>query len=195
MGLSLRLDPVLGDPDRNDRRGRCGLCAFPGYSRTWSLAQYLDRPAHQRFFGLRGQPDFTTARRDPLDSGSDGVQHARLAMGQGDPKCVHLGQDSFAPRACSHRNRARTEPGGHNEQLQRPLDTPAGADRKTGPSLPAGRCRNIRRAGPLCSILCGAGRIAVFGGCLEQHHLHRRGGEGASAQHPALAVFRHGSCH
>jgi amino acid transporter len=59
----------------------------------------------------------------------------------------------------------------------------------------AGRCRRSHCAGESAGDpgRC-SGRVAVFGGRLEQHHVHGRGSEESAAQYSTVAGPRHGVC-
>ncbi len=185
VGLPLRLDAVSGHPDRHDRRRvgrlRALLRRAGAVDRRRQLPDRADPPLDR----LRAVAVDDAAGRHPDDRAADLDQHARPRVRQDHPERLHHREDRRAARPDPGRRccSAGTRP--------RSATTSATSGRARGtveivPGLSAvSRVRAVRRD------LRVADRIAVLGRRLEQHHVHRRRGEGSAAQHPALARARH----
>ena len=188
VGIPLRLDALHGDSDRHDRGGRRRLRALHRLSDSVVCRGSLPRSTDSLVARLRGLTLDGAIARHPARRAADVDEHARARLGQADSERLHNDQDRRAPRADCRRSAGRLESAGGDGQLRRPVDTTRCRASRAGPRRDDD-LRHVHRA------VRGAGGVALFRRRLEQHHLHRRRGQGSATQYSPGARFRHGDRH
>ena len=124
------------------------------------------------------------AGRHPADRAAHVDQHARARIRPDHPERLHDRQDRRARRADPRRRAARLEP------RRRWPTTSATSGRRAGrveivPGLSA-----VTAFGLFVADLRLADRFALLGRRVEQHHVHRRRGEGPAPEYSAVAGAR-----
>ena len=163
--ILVRLDLVYGDPDRNGCSGRRGVRSLSGHSVAAHLRKCVHHSAHSCH--QRYAISLSTAQLIGVlhHRAPDLEQCARDQLREADSKYLHLRQAGRFARRDRGGNRG-VERGGQIEFHQSVVASrvhAGGAGTDAGNHLWADR-RHLR----------GASWFAVRGGCLEQHHVHRR---------------------
>ncbi len=160
VGFPIRLDAVHGDPDRNDRRGRCSFCAIPRNPLAGHFRKQLPDSSAPYFHQLRGFTFHRAIAGDPRDPAVELDQLARPALRQARSEFFHGREDRIARGAGRAWSFLWLESRGGRRQLRRSMDAAwihsfgSGADAGDDVRIIGGPVRR-------------ANRIAVFGRRLE----------------------------
>ncbi len=184
VGLPLRVDALPRHPDRHHCRGRRRVCALPRRAVADDCRGPLPDRAHPPEHGLRAVAVDGAARRGRADRAAHLDEHARHRVRPHRPERLHRRQDRRAHRADRRRADAGLECRSGRGQLRRPLDATRPGRRRARPER-RDRVRPVRRA------VRRADRLALLVRRVEQHHLHRRRGQGPAAQPAAGAGAGH----
>src|SRR5262249_6890051 len=193
LGISLWLDTVPRDPDRNNRRSCGRVCSFSRCVYGCYLADTLDSSANRALGTLRRQPLDTTGSRDRTHRILNDRKYARPAAWETYPECFHFCEDAGALRISGTWHFYWPQRGRAPRQLREFLDADSCFSDHIGFAVRRGRLRGCHCARNGDRDLRCASRFPVFGGRLEQHYLYGGGGARTAAKYPALTFVRHGS--